>query len=119
MSGRQATVLERLQQRHRGRHRGVTHDDLVLALGIPKRRLREALQALVVEHGQPIGSHPVYGVYLCQDAVDFGLAQECLWQEALPTMRRRGALARIQRKLLALAAGIAAQQDELFAGGRE
>jgi hypothetical protein len=111
------TVLERLRRQHLGRGRGITHDELVLALGIPKRRLREALQALVVEHGQPIGSHPVHGVYLCQDAVDFSLAQECLWQEALPTMQRRGVLARIQRSMQAQAAGVAAWQSELFGGG--
>jgi hypothetical protein len=93
----------------------------VLALGIPKRRLREALQALVVEHGQPVGSHPVHGVFLCQDAVDFSLAQECLWQEALPTMRRRGALARIQREREARAAGEAGLpvQAGLFDGRPE
>lgn len=117
LTARQQVVLQRLRGQHRGRYRGITHDDLVLALGIPKRRLREALQALVVEHGQPVGSHPVHGVYLCEDARDFALAQECLWQEALPTMRRRGALVQIQQATAARAAGASARQEELFAGG--
>jgi hypothetical protein len=112
---RQALVLRRLHEHHRGRQHGITHDDLASLLGIPKRRLREALNALIVQHQVPIGSHPRRGVYLCVDGQDFVLARQCLSHEAFPTMKRLGALRRLQWAADAQAEGKPCQAD-LFAG---
>lgn len=99
LTPRQETVWRYLNAYHQGRARGVTHTDLAVALPeIPPRRIREALNALVVHHRKPIGSHPRYGVFVCIDAQDFARARQCLADEMWPTQQRDAVLEEIQRE---------------------
>lgn len=79
-----------------GRANGRRRVDIAADLRLADRRLREALAVLVLEHGRPIGTHPRHGVYVCQDATDYQLAQQCLYHESIPTIRRMDALKEMQ-----------------------
>lgn len=98
MTHRQVVVWQRLSTAHQGRAQGVRWVDLSTVLDIPDRALRETVATLVLRHGKPIGSHPRWGVYVCQDARDFFLARLCLHHEAVPTLRRLDALKRLERQ---------------------
>lgn len=100
LTERQERIWSHLCLRHRGRGKGVTHAALSDLLGIPQRRVREALAALVIKHGYPIGSHPRHGVYVCMDVQDYELARQCLADEMWPTKERDRALEALQREHL-------------------
>ena len=101
MTNRQARVWEYLDCRARGRRNGVSHAELSAALGIPSRRVRECVNALVLLHGKAIGSHPRSGVYVCLEPQDFHHACQCLADEVFPSLKRRRLLKRWQRELFA------------------
>lgn len=54
----ESLVWDTLSTRHRGRDEAVTQAVLATVVGIPARRLRHIIKALVQAHGLPIGSTP-------------------------------------------------------------
>ena len=86
MTQRQQRIWTYLQSGHVGRDRGVPH-----------RQLAAQLNILVTECRKPIGSHPRYGVYVCQDPADFEHACQCLADEVWPTLKRHRALNRLNQ----------------------
>jgi len=94
---RQRAIWRYLHAHHRGRHAGIHRQDLADHLALPERALRAAIAALVLQ-GVPIGSHPRYGLYVCEEAEDYTVALQCLGQESYPTLARMRALERAQKK---------------------
>ena len=117
LTARQRVVWDRLNAFHQGRHRGIANQELARVCRMSERRLREAIAVLVVDHGRSIGTHPDYGVYVCQDARDYEIAARCLHDHIWPALRRQRALERLQRaheRRCRLAARQEAVQGSLF-----
>lgn len=53
-------------QSYRGKDQAVTNELLARLAGVPERRLRSAIKALVEQHRKPIGSLPGLGVFLVE-----------------------------------------------------
>ncbi|MCX6497186.1 MAG: hypothetical protein NTU93_00115 [Arthrobacter sp.] len=114
MTPTEVHVWSMLQSFHQGRQCGVRTEEFARELGLSRRHLREIVAALVRVHELPIGSTTEHGTYIVVDAEDQRLADQCLMDEAFPTIDRRRALARAWERVRPRAEGRAIQ-GSLFA----
>lgn len=107
-----AQAILELLQTHKGRTHAVTVGELQRRLLASSRRIRRAIQHLVMEQRIPIASsvHPPYGFYLITTEAE---ARECLHQYA-SRIRELSRRARILNAVVKERFGIDVQQEFPF-----
>ena len=79
-------------QGYRGKDQAVTNDELARLSGVPQRRLRAVIKALVEEHRKPIGSLPGLGVFIVQTMQERTEVMDFYKGHALSLLRRMAIL---------------------------